>query len=126
MSAFAGGSSGRFQHPLNPAFIFTEGTKAALEVANAQWLLDLIALEMAPLYARAWMSGEASVALVRVAVSTVRAARLELIVADEGPPAFVKTLAFVDLPEGEWQFFLATDEVDDEICVTTCMVPPEY
>jgi hypothetical protein len=133
MDGFVGGSVQRYRHALNRRFIYTAGVEAVAETAGAYWLLDIVALKMAGLYASAWRAGTASIGLVTVEVHErgaearpPAAATISLSLEDDAPPAFTEDIDFTDFPEGKWTFYLGTDEEGDDAFVTTMMVPQEY
>jgi hypothetical protein len=129
MQEFSGGSDKRYRHTFNRRFIYTEGVQAVAEAAGAYWLLDKVALELAPLYAKAWLEENASIGVVKFTVPKDGAGSRPVVVlslADDAPPAYEQALDFTTFPEGEWVFFLGTDEVGPESYVTTMCLPQEY
>lgn len=150
MNGFIGGSDGRTRHALNRKFIYTDGVKTMAERAEAYWLLDMVALQMAPIYAKAWMAGNAGIGIVTLEVfersmpepaqpltvgavladkedTTLKAAALAtLSLEDEAPLAFSEEIGFTDFPAGKWTFYLGTDEVGPDEYVTTMCLPQEY
>lgn len=150
MNDFVGGSEGRTRHALNRKFIYTDGVKEMAERAEAYWLLDLVALQMAPIYAKAWKAGNAGIGIVTLEVfdrsaqaqpqpMTVGAvladkeqaplrvaARAALSLEDDAPLAFSEDIGFTDFPVGKWTFYLGTDEVGPDEYVTTMCLPQEY
>lgn len=113
MHEFVGGSDGRYQHALNRKMIYSEGMKAVAEIAAAYWLIDMIALQMAGIYAKAWRAGTAGTGIVTVTVPAAGGpnATVELSLEDDSPPAVKEELSFTTFPEGVWNFYLGTDEV---------------
>lgn len=128
INEFIGGSLGRTRHPLNPQFIYSEGVEEVAELAGAYWLLDWVALKLAPVYAQAWMAGECSIGIITLNVRSgePRRASIELSLRDDGPPAVVEEVRATDFPEGCWKFYLGTDEIGDDQYVTTMILPQEY
>lgn len=134
MQEFSGGSDQRYRHTFNRRFIYTEGVQAVAEAAGAYWLLDKIALEVAPIYARAWLEGNASIGIVKFSVPTAESAAQQprlypvvtLSLADDAPAAYEQALDFTTFPEGEWLFFLGTDEIGPDSYVTTMYLPQEH
>jgi hypothetical protein len=129
MQEFSGGSDQRYRHTFNRRFIYTEGVQAVAEAAGAYWLLDKVALELAPLYAKAWLEGNASIGIVKFTVpkdGTEQRPVVILSLADDAPPAYELALDFTTFPEGDWVFFLGTDEIGPESYVTTMYLPQEH
>jgi hypothetical protein len=98
------------------------------KAANASWLADLVAFQLAPAYARAWLEGMASIGIVGVSVTPGPRGnhawvRLQL---DDDHPALAEEVAVTDFPEGCWEFYLGTDEGPGGIVVTTMILPQEY
>lgn len=147
---FIGGSEGRIRHALNRKLIYTEGMQAVAETAGAYWLIDLIALKMAPMFAKAWKDGKAGIGIVTLEVPGVPAttpplaltiaavvqhkvgesartvSRITLSLEDDQPVAFEEKIDFTDFPPGTWQFYLGTDELGPDDYVTTLHIPEEY
>jgi hypothetical protein len=129
LSAFWGGSEKRFQHPGNRAFIISEGLDTLAKVAHAYWLLDLLAFEVAPVYAREWLAQRASTGIVTLTVQQEgpsRHALLVLSLEDDAPPAFQRKIDKTDFPIGSWNIYFGTDEISDGKYVTTGIIPQEY
>jgi hypothetical protein len=141
MDSFSGGSDGRYRHRMNPKFIYTEGVKEATERAEAGWLVDTMALAMAPIYAKAWLAGKAGIGIVTLVVRTAEeiaaaekdptalvlpVARVELSLVDDEPPAYAEDIPYTDFPEGKWNFYFGTDEIGPDQYVTTVCLPQEY
>jgi ABC-type dipeptide/oligopeptide/nickel transport system permease subunit len=127
MAEYMGGSERRYRHQFNPRFIYTEGAQAVAEAAGAYWLLDLIGLEISPIYAAAWLKGEASIGIVTLEVFGDKAsAKVTLSLEDDAPVAFERDLTYTDFPQGKWNFYLGTDEIGEDSYVTTLMIPAEY
>lgn len=126
INGFLGGSENRYRHHFNRAFIFTEGMKAVADEAGAYWLIDEMALVLAPVYAKAWLAEAASIGIVDFHVTEAGVGRLTLSLADDQPPAVDKTIDQTDFPPGQWQFYFGTDQAGPDQYVTTCLVPPEY
>lgn len=130
MRQFRGGSDKRYRHNLNPAFIYTEGTREVAVKAEAYWLLDLMALELAPVYAKAWLANETGIGMVKLEVYPEGAsgpgAKLTLSLADDTPDAVTRPIRFTTFPEGTWMFYFGTDEDGEDNYVTTVMIPEEY
>lgn len=126
IASYSGGSMGRYRHPFNPKFIFTEGVEAMAQAAQSFWLLDTIALKMAPTYAKAWLEDGVGIGVVTLEVAEDSTATLKLTLQDDVPPAVQDTLDFTDFPVGKWDIFLGTDEVADNSYVTTAYLPVEH
>jgi hypothetical protein len=131
MQQYLGGSDQRYRHQFNPRFIYTEGVRDMAQTAGAYWLLDIVGLKMAPLYAQAWLKEEASIGIIKLVVHAPGtkegvAATVSLSLQDGAPPAFVENIAYTDFPEGEWMFFMGTDEVGPEQYVSTMYLPQEH
>lgn len=126
MAPYLGGSEERYRHWANRRFIYSEGMKAMAEAAGAYWLLDKLATQYAPIYAKAWQDGKASTGIVRLSVSAQNHGSLMLSLADGEPPAADEVLPYTDFPEGDWTFYLGTDELPDGSFITTAILPEEY
>jgi hypothetical protein len=132
MNEFSGGSENRYRHAFNPRFIYTEGVREAAKLAGAFWLLDIMALKMAPLYHAAWMKGNASVGIVTLEVYSPEnrplgaEAKVVLSLEDDAPNAYEELIPCTDFPEGNWNFYFGTDQVGPEDYVTTVCLPQEY
>ena len=131
LSQYQGGSEGRYRHRLNRRFIYSDGVKAMAEAAQAYWLVDLMALAVAPVYARAWKKGEVGTGIVTLAVQPKSGGSgqdgvLTLMLADNKPAAFTQSVRGVDYPLGEWSFYFGTDEIAADEYVTTVCLPQEY
>lgn len=109
----AGGSEERYLHPVNQEFTFTSGVFNALRPVNGRWFVDLVAEQLAPLYAKAWLENNASIGIVILQVfgpaEHSDAARVTLSLKDGEPPAFTEMVAQCEVPEGVWTFYLGTD-----------------
>jgi hypothetical protein len=135
MNQFVGGSEDRYRHAFNRKLIYTGGVQAMAERAGAYWLIDTIAISIAPIYAKAWLADETGIGVVTLKVFTdaeraqdrsLPAARVSLSLKDEAPAAFTQDIALTDFPEGEWQLFLGTDQIARDSYVTTVCLPQEY
>jgi len=132
MDSFAGGSPGVYLHPVNQQFTFTEGVYQAARSVNARWLVDLVAMKMAPLYAKAWLEGNASVGIITLEVYKPGehpgvAGRITLSLLDNQPPAFVEQVSAGDFPPGTWKFYLATDAAQRSgQYITNLYLPQEH
>lgn len=132
MQEFSGGSDQRYRHTFNRSFIYTGGVQAVAEAAGAYWLLDKVALELAPLYAKAWLEGKAGIGIVKFTVPAAESQDKQLrpvvtlSLADDAPAAYEQALDFTTFPEGDWAFFLGTDEIGPDSYVTTMYLPQEH
>jgi hypothetical protein len=135
MDEFTGGSDNRYRHQFNGRFIYTEGVKQVAGLAGAYWLLDTLALKIAPLYAKAWLADEVGIGIVKLVVftdeqqaadSTLPNARLTLLLHDDVPEAYSEDIVFTTFPDGEWTFYLGTDQVAENSYVTTVYLPQEH
>lgn len=131
MQLYLGGSDQRYRHQFNRKFIYTEGVHDVAKHTGAFWLLDIVALKMAPLYASAWLREEASIGIVKFEVHAPGtkegvAATVTLSLQDGEPAAFSENIAYTDFPEGSWMFFMGTDEIAPDEYVTTMYLPQEH
>lgn len=132
MEQFRGGSEKRFRHWANRSFILTEGLMESANIAGAHWLMDILATEVVPLYAKAWLDGTAGVAEIKLTVRGPKSssgkapdAKIEVFF-DTEAAVFSKHIDLTDFPEGEWVFLLGTDQGPGETYLTTGMIPQEY
>lgn len=103
------GTENYYKHPLNATMVYTDGVKAFAEAAEAYWLLDIMATEVAAL------------------LETEEFLSIELIVAggkaklfaDDGNSTilYVRDIEYTDCPTGSWKFFMTNDVL---------MLPSEY
>jgi hypothetical protein len=107
MAQFVGGSDGRFRHPFNRRFIFSEGMKAVADTAGAYWLLDIVATEVAPILCRAWDDGGCTSWSFHIQVLQGRTALLEVKLGEER--IWHRAIEYTDFPVGQWEFMLAMD-----------------
>jgi hypothetical protein len=127
-----GGSDERYMHPLNQEFTFTMGVLNALHPVDGRWFVDLVAMKVAPLYAKAWLAGEASVGVVKVEVFApgqhAEAARVTLSLEDDVPVAFSELVEVCDFPVGVWSFYLGTDSAapNSSRYLTNLYLPQEH
>jgi hypothetical protein len=135
MDEFSGGSEERFRHPFSRKFLYTAGVQQVAELAGAYWLIDTLALKIAPIFAKAWSENRVGIGIVKLHVftdaehaadSSLPAARLSLSLTDNGPNAYVEDITFTDFPQGEWLLFLGTDEIGPNRYVTTVYLPQEH
>jgi hypothetical protein len=135
MAEFSGGSDERFRHAFNRKFIYTAGVQEVAELAGAYWLIDTLALKIAPIYAKAWLANQVGIGVVKLKVfsdaehaaeSHLPAARLSFTLTDDGPNAYAEDITFTTFPEGEWVLFLGTDEIGPNSYVTTVYLPQEH
>lgn len=132
MARYSGGSEERFRHALNRRFSYSAGMRDVAETAGAWWLIDDVALLLAPVYAKAWQQGRAGIGIVKLHVEESspgrRSATLSLSLEDDKPDEAVQRIAVTDFPPGKWHFYLGTDSVSDDEndTVTTLIVPAEY
>ena len=122
---FANGTDERYTSFMFPKMLFTEGMRVVAEKAGAFWLVELIGLRMAPLYAAAWLEGKASIGVVKLQVDGGKA-EVVLTLQDDEPPAFSESISPTTFPEGEWLFFLGTDPVGPDEYVSTLYLPSEH
>lgn len=120
----------RYRHTFNRRFIYSEGVKTVATTAGAYWLLDMVALEMVPIYVKAHDAGEAGTGIIHLTVPprNDRAAHavVSLSLDDDAPPAYARNLDYTDFPEGSWMFFLSRDLMADGSLLTTMIIPEEY
>lgn len=129
ISRYAGGSDTRYRHTFNRRFIYSAGVQAVAELAGAYWLVDMIALQMAPVYAKAWLAGKAGLGIVKVKVppkGSEEQATVSLSLQDDEPAAITEKLSFTTFPEGEWTFYLGTDDQGNEDYITNMYLPVEH
>src|SRR6185312_14271976 len=89
MNHFNGGSDGRYRHPFNRRFIYTDGVKAVAEEAGAYWLLDIVATEVAPLLLKLGSDG-----ILDVEVDDKSRCVLSVTTEDDKPPVWSRKLDF--------------------------------
>lgn len=106
MRSFQGGSEGRFTHPFNPRFIYTEGVRAVAQRAGAYWLLDIVATEV---FERVDKNNQHAILKLYVNGST---GLLELSFSDEEKQPWQKFIPGTDFPEGTWVFEVAPNGFD--------------
>lgn len=130
MSAFYGGSMPRYRHGFNHRFLYSEGVKTVATLARAYWLIDLIAMEMAPRFAVSCDSGQANTGIVRLTVPSRfdRQARsvISLCLDDDAPDVYAREINVNGYPEGTWLFYLGGDELVDGSRMTSLIIPEEY
>lgn len=131
MAQYSGGSENRYRHPFNRRFIFSEGVHAVAQSVGAFWLVDLVALKLAPLYAKAWLAGETGLGTVKLEVyprgrESGPAATVRLSLADDTPDAYAEDVATTDFPEGVWTFILGTDQIAEDSYVTNMYLLSEH
>jgi len=129
MNDYSGGSDERYRHTFNRRFIYSAGVRAVAEAAECYWLIDMVALQMAPTYAAAWKRDEVSIGIIKVNVPPDESddpATVSLSLQDDAPPAIRQELDFTDFPPGEWTFYLGTDDAGDGGYVTTMYLPQEH
>ena len=124
IASYFGGSLQRYRHPLNRKLICTDGVLAVLQATKAEWLWDLVANQLAPAYAEAWLAGTAGIGTVTVSVlNGVTTVSLTL---DDDQPHLRQEQAQDNFPEGTWQFFLGTDDAGEEGYISSLILPCEY
>lgn len=111
MDQFFGGSDGRFRHPFNRRFIYTEGVKAMAEEAGAYWLLDIVATEVARLVISHYDATGNPRAMLTIKVADDEA-DIEMSFSDDAVD-WKRHIDFTDFPEGTWTFELAMDGLID-------------
>lgn len=111
MDAPRNGCNGYFRHPLVNSFIYTDGVKEVAELAGCYWLLDLIAAEAHPIYAKAYDTDQCGTGEVHVKVHD-GSARVSLSLDDTGPDAWSRKTP-TDFPDGDWVFLLSRDDLLD-------------
>lgn len=127
-----GGSDERYMHPVNQEFTFTSGVFNALKQVDGRWFVDLVAIKLAPLYAKAWLAGEASVGVIKVEVFApgqhAEAARVTLLLEDDMPDAATELVEVCDFPVGVWTFYLGTDSAapNSSKYLTNLYLPQEH
>lgn len=124
IQSFSGGSDKRYRHQLNRRVIFTEGMKEVAEKASSFWLIDDIVILAAPTFAKAWQAGEVGIGVVTLVVANSEA-RMTLSLSDDKEPTLLQELPYTDFPEGEWNFYLGTDQ-DEDGYITTMYLPSEH
>lgn len=103
------GTEHYYKHQLSKSMVYTDGARAFAQLAEAYWLLDIIATEIAPLLkTEDFLSIEVMVAKDK--------ARIHV---DDGNQAMLykKSISYTDCPAGEWMFFLTNNVL---------MLPSEY
>jgi hypothetical protein len=93
------------RHVLGRKLVYSDGVRECAE-AGCYWLLDIAATELVrPMLAAPPGS---------LGVLTVRAddggASLDLSLADGAPSAWHRDIEFTDMPPGEWQFWMQSDD----------------
>jgi hypothetical protein len=126
MDQYLGGSDGRYRHPFNKRFIYTEGVKAMAESAGAYWLLDIVATEAAPLVMRDWEARSNPTGMLTIAVASNNTAVLSLSSADDEPAAWTRTIEYTDFPKGTWTFELAIDGLIAPVDVVVMLLLQEH
>lgn len=124
IQSFSGGSDNRYRHQFNRRVIFTEGVKEVADKAGAYWLIDAIALLGAPKFAKAWEAGEVGIGIVKLSVANDKG-RLMLSLRDDKEPELLQDIPLTDFPEGDWKFYLGTDQ-DAQGYLTTLYLPSEH
>lgn len=124
IQSFAGGSDKRYRHALNRRAIYTEGMKAVADTAGAHWLISDTIIFAVPKFAKAWLAREVGTGFVKLTV-TGSTARMELILSDDKEPELLQAIPYTDFPEGEWTFYLGTDQ-DEDGYLTTLYLPSEH
>lgn len=124
IQSFSGGSDKRYRHQFKRRVIFTEGMKEVAEKAGGFWLIDDIAILAAPIFAKAWEAGEVGIGIIKLVV-TNNTARMTLSLSDDKEPQLLQDVPYTDFPEGEWNFYLGTDQ-DEHGYITTMYLPSEH
>lgn len=102
-------------HPVAHEVLLSEGLSTVLTMARANWLLNRMALHMAPAYQEALRKGAAGLGRVRLEVfprmqggsNKGPAAELTLVLPDESI-GYAESRLLTDFPVGIWTFYLAS------------------
>lgn len=103
------------RHPLARKFIYSDGVKECAE-AGCYWLLDIAGTELV----KPVIAAE-SMGVLHCVVNKGRV-RLRLELEDDVPPAWTKRVDYTDLPDGDWVFYLHSDDGQS----VTMILPKEY
>jgi hypothetical protein len=116
MDSYSSGSDGRTRH-WTKSFIFTDGVKAAADLAGSHWLLDLVGTECAPICLKRWKELEDGQCFLGMKVRG-NAATITLHDGndDDVPPYWKREIEYTNFPEGDWSWYLFMDG---------CLVPGE-
>ena len=125
VNRFRNGCNGYTRHPLKRDFVTTDGVEEFAQVGECFWLIDLIAFEAEPIFAREWDFGRCGYGEIHVNVRN-GFARIELSLADGAPPAWRYT-THTTLPDGKWSFLMARDGlIDPQRNVTVLLLFSEH
>lgn len=115
------GANQFFRHPLNRRFIYSDGVHEVAEKAGAYWLLNILAIEFASVYGKAWVKGECGLGVVYLDVNDSNEATITLSLDDDHPPAYTRHVDYTDFPQGRWTFYINAEEGG-----LICILPAEY
>lgn len=108
------------RHPLARSFAYTDGAQECAE-AGCYWLIDILATELPAEFRK--QNNVPSTCVVTVAVAKHKAViRAEF---EDGVVAWSKKIDMTDMPDGDWQFYLA-DEGPDTNARYRCILLSEY
>ncbi len=111
-SASRNGCNYFVRHWFKQRFQFSDGVQACAAL-GIYWLLDMLAMEMN-------MPNSHSLGVLTVRVANSKA-DLSLSLANDAPAHWTKHVAFTDMPDGEWIFFICNEEG-----VVKMILPSEY
>lgn len=129
IDSFIGGSDGRYRHPLNRSFIYTEGVRAVATAAGggAYWLLDILATEVTPLHQKRWTESQDYMLVVTLVVDDNKRAHIEASPDSGIPPVWSRELGYTNFPVGLWKFYLLIDCVlEPGTDLSVLILPTEY
>lgn len=109
------GANGFFRHPLVRKFQYSDGVQELAET-GCYWLLDVIATE----FCKPLTSSGEYMGIIKVSVTDSNCA-IEMTVDDDKPAVYAKMVGWTDMPEGEWNLYLA-----DEGERYALILPTEY
>jgi hypothetical protein len=107
MKRFDGGSMLRYRHDLKSAFIFTEGVRAVVIAAGADWLLNLLAFDYFPVIKKAFYEDEVRMMQVKLKVDAEqRNAKLVLKLVGNARVLKKEEIGTTSFPPGDWYFYI--------------------
>jgi hypothetical protein len=111
------GANQFFRHPMARKFMYSDGVQECAET-GCYWLLDILGTELPAAFAKA----RENFCVVTVTVIGNKAKIVGKFHDDDRAP-YTRDIAYTDMPEGEWQFFVANEGPEFGL---RCFLPSEY
>ena len=129
------GNKTRHRHPKNRSVLYTDGIRDVFELTRSRWILDLIAVELAPLHPATCGADANAIGQVQLTIYGEHerplskgkevGGRIQMRFDGGRDLAFAGNLKVSDFPAGVWRFCLAKEEAVEHSRVTTVCLPQE-